>query len=349
MKTQVMKVVVAGCLVLGMESGVFAQGPLTPPGPPSVTMKTLSEVEPRIPITNIPITISSPGSYYLTRNFLCSSNGVNGIHISAQDVTLDLCGFTLTGPGSSSGNGIYAGVNTRIRNGIFRSWYGHEKYAIYLAGNGATVDGVNIQECASGIYGAANNLKIENCVLQAIISTSSCYGVRVAHATKIRNTHIASVGGAGDSYGIRTAEDCIISDCSVWAVTSPTTSGAAIYCQAGSIIERCNVNFNKVNGISVGRGCMVENNVCRDNGTGGEQVAGIQMNGGGNRVMNNHLTQNFYGLRGSMWYGTNFVAGNTFLFNSNALYQVPAAINLLGPVQTGVGDLTNHPWANFVN
>src|SRR5947208_16830687 len=57
-------------------SSTFAQGSLTPPGPPTPTFKTLQQVEPRTPIdaTHTPgegdnqFVINSPGSYYLTGN-----------------------------------------------------------------------------------------------------------------------------------------------------------------------------------------------------------------------------------------------------------------------------------------
>jgi hypothetical protein len=81
-------------------STVLAQGPLTPPGAPAPTMKTLQQVEPRIEInaTNTPgdadsiFKITEPGSYYLTGN-VAGVSGKHGIEIAASDVTLDLMGF----------------------------------------------------------------------------------------------------------------------------------------------------------------------------------------------------------------------------------------------------------------
>ncbi len=49
-------------------------------------------------ITSLPYTISSPGFYYLTGNLSYTGSG-NGITVSSDDVTLDLMGFRLSGPG----------------------------------------------------------------------------------------------------------------------------------------------------------------------------------------------------------------------------------------------------------
>ncbi len=77
----------------------LAQGALTPPGGPGPVMRSLDQIyarlDARIPITNssTPVTISTPGSYYLTTN-LTVSNG-NPITIATNNVTLDLNGCTV--------------------------------------------------------------------------------------------------------------------------------------------------------------------------------------------------------------------------------------------------------------
>ena len=91
-------------------------------------MKTLDQVEARTPLAGgtSPLGASS-GSYYLTGNVNIST-GANGITISGSNVTIDLNGFTLTGPGSGFGSGIYlnSGVsNVSIFNGTIRNWGSH--------------------------------------------------------------------------------------------------------------------------------------------------------------------------------------------------------------------------------
>src|SRR5438045_2521768 len=90
-----------GLLALHIFSNsVFAQGPLVPPGPPGPTMKTLDQIEPRQPIGILPFEITTPGAYYVTAN-LKGVSAKDGITISADNVTLDLNGFNLTGAADS--------------------------------------------------------------------------------------------------------------------------------------------------------------------------------------------------------------------------------------------------------
>src|ERR1019366_7708233 len=107
------------CAILLAIDRASAQGSLTPPGAPAPTMKTLAQVEPRTPISSVPYTISSPGSYYLTATLTNTGVGIDAITINADDVTLDLKGFTLMG-GPSAGSAINVPSDHRhvvVRNG----------------------------------------------------------------------------------------------------------------------------------------------------------------------------------------------------------------------------------------
>lgn len=109
-----MKIILAG-LSLMLALSAYGQGPLSPPGAPGPTMKTLAQVEPRTAITNAPVTISQPGSYYL------ATNVAGTITLDADHVTLDLMGFRVA---ASSGSGIVIptgkGKHTVVRNGVIR-------------------------------------------------------------------------------------------------------------------------------------------------------------------------------------------------------------------------------------
>src|SRR5437762_13979859 len=106
-KTRIITLALAAAVAV---TGLIASaGNLNPPaGPVTPTMKTLTEVEPRIAInaTNTPgdsdslFKITQPGSYYLTGN-ITGVAGKHGIEIAASGVTLDLNGFDLLGAPSS--------------------------------------------------------------------------------------------------------------------------------------------------------------------------------------------------------------------------------------------------------
>ncbi len=116
-----------------LAAGRAQAGSLNPPGAPSPTAKPLADIEPRIAIdsTNTPgdgtnlFIISKPGSYYLPRN-IEGRAGRNGILIAADNVAIDLMGFTLEGVAGSL-HGIAVDMpreNLSICNGIVRNWGG---------------------------------------------------------------------------------------------------------------------------------------------------------------------------------------------------------------------------------
>ncbi len=102
MKTTKFLLASAAALLFAVRA--FAQGSLTPPGAPAPTFRTLSQVEPRTPISSIPITLTNGGSYYLTAD-LKQTNSAAGITLAASDITIDLNGFALIGT-NGAGDGI---------------------------------------------------------------------------------------------------------------------------------------------------------------------------------------------------------------------------------------------------
>ena len=136
-----MKAKLLTVLAIAAVSALLAQGPLTPPGAPAPTMKTLDQIEPRkeVNATNTPgngtnvFVISASGSYYLGGN-VTGVSGKNGIRISAPNVTLDLNGFALVGvPGSLAGvTTLSGGRNLAIRNGTIRDWGGKGVESLFI-------------------------------------------------------------------------------------------------------------------------------------------------------------------------------------------------------------------------
>jgi len=121
-----------------LTSAALAQGPLQPSttidpklgpvaplngaGAPQPTMRTLYQVEPRTPlVAGSPgvtvtaggnITISQPGSYYLTANVALT--GGNGITITNGPVTIDLNGFSVSTTAAATGSGILATTGSTV-------------------------------------------------------------------------------------------------------------------------------------------------------------------------------------------------------------------------------------------
>jgi hypothetical protein len=164
----------------------FAQGALTPPGAPGPTMRTLGQIEPRTPISSAPYTITNPGSYYLTTNV--TVNFGSAITISANGVTLDLNGFTISSTQYPAYQGTYGVLlnsvtNVTVANGFIRGGVTNNGYGVY-GGSGFG-------------YGVAANDIVPNSTLVSRISVFGCLYSGISGFTVVESCTVQTAGYTG--------------------------------------------------------------------------------------------------------------------------------------------------------
>ena len=212
----------------------FAQGNLTPPGAPAPTMKSLDQIEPRTPVdaAHTPgngvagFIITQPGSYYLTTNIVGVS-GKRGIQIQANNVTLDLNGFSLSGV-SGAFQGIYfpfaTMTNVMVYNGIISGWTG----GIYQLGPNGMLERLDVSgNAGDGIY-CSDGCLIRGCTINgngqngifvngsgSLVVNNNCAGNNTANSAsaagisvwgsrnRVEGNHVTGSGPSG--YGIYVA------------------------------------------------------------------------------------------------------------------------------------------------
>ena len=159
--------------VLFSPVSLYAQGSLTPPGAPAPTMLTLSQIEPRTPVDAVhtpgnsanEFIISQPGSYYFTTNVFGASSQ-NGINIAANDVTLDLNGFSLIGPSTADSAIVIASgtSNSIVKNGTISGW-GTLDDGVLSLGNNVNLENLNVSAGSVGIQCSGDGSVIKNCTI----------------------------------------------------------------------------------------------------------------------------------------------------------------------------------------
>jgi hypothetical protein len=339
------------CLILSSPPSASAQGELTPPGPPAPTMKSLSQVEPRTPISSAPITISSPGSYYLVTN-LTGSSGANGISISSGSVALDLNGFTLRGvPGSFDGilvTGPY--TNVTVRNGSISGW-GNPGCDVSQAYN-SKVEHLMVSGSIYGIVAGPGSL-----VVQCLVQSNFFDGIYNYGPGAISGCIAHNNGGAGIRVQFCAVRDCQadgnngdgitgvsshFSDCHV------RNNGAYGIDAGSSVVDSCFVENNVQSGINGGADCLVTRNNCRFNNSGSNtNDAGILLSGSNNRIEDNHVRVLFNqnGIRTTTNALNNVIVKNSVTSSGGANNYSLSSGNDVGPIGTATNAVS--PWANI--
>jgi parallel beta-helix repeat protein len=209
---------------LTLQLSTLGQGGLTPPGAPAPAMKSLAQIEPRIPIDALhtpgdavsAFVISNSGSYYFTTNL----TGVPGkpyiIALRANNVTLDLCGFSLLG-NSTFSYGIVIPINFYtnlvVRNGMV---------------SGFNASGINCDDIYNGHFE------------QLVLSQNNTAGLICGRNSRVRDCQ--AFGNAGDGFEL-------LSFCEIQNCSASYNKGIGIHvAESGSRIEN---NHALRNGIGV--------------------------------------------------------------------------------------------------
>jgi hypothetical protein len=314
-----------------------AQGSLTPPaGAPAPVMKSLDQVEARIPLVagqpgvlassvgtaGVYYTITNPGSYYLTTNVLATAG--TAIRIGTNNVTLDLNGYAIIGNPSIGNAGISISVRTNIiiRNGSIQNCGYNGILDGSLGSQNILIENICVTGCGSQYLGTKAGI--------LTYSTSSV----------VRNCLASDNKGSGFDCG------GLIKDC---MASQNTESGF----YGGMRVENCTAVNNARNGIYViNDGAVVLNNTCSMNNTANSSsYAGINVAAGTAyaQVMDNTVTTFGVGallataslLMAAALLAKNWVSG----FGANN-YSIPGGNNNdTGPIGT-VAAATS-PFANI--
>jgi hypothetical protein len=230
-------------------------------------------------INSLPYTISTSGFYYLGKNLTYSVTAGSAIFVDADDVTLDLMGFCLSGPGKTSGtpSGIWVLANRKsveIRNG---SVQGFGNVGIYgdPATYGVRVTGLKVRDTGTTGIGL---LGINNLVTDCSVMNAGYHGIHAGTGSLVKGNHVYNspqwginasngvlvIGNVllGNINGINTGYSSSVSDNSVSGPSGPP----GISCVGGwCTVTRNTVNMGTIQG---GQFCTITNNTAVDITTG---------------------------------------------------------------------------------
>lgn len=250
-------------------------------------------------ICEIPQSLDWPCSAKLAGTLTCSQAGVNGLTVNADDVTIDLAGHTLVGPGAGSGNGIYQNAtnrNLRVANGKVTNWLGSSKAGVSAGGSAPVLSDLQTATNYYGVFAGRGGV-LSSCAAQGNRST----GLFVWEACTLTGCAAVNNGNSG----IITYSGCTLTAC-----MAAYNHGDGIYAGEGCVLSGCSAYENNGNGIHLFSDNLVTLCTADQNGYGiGNDGAGIYASDSKNRIENNLVT---YNDRGIDVVGTgNFIARNT--------------------------------------
>jgi len=220
------------------------------------------------PTSSFPIVINQSGSYHLTADLTVSSVSANAIEITADNVTLDLGGHVIRGPGgaTSTGIGIYANNvhNVSLHDGTLTGF----KYGTYLSSSSASTGGGHRLRDLTGSDCDYTAIWFERGTARDCVTHSSSVGFTCYHCA-VQNVH-----SFGNSIGLE------LIDASVVTCTASENTGYG-FSTGNAVLTGCVATNNENHGIQANSGTAVIG--CSVVSNGG---AGIDINGAGVNVVN---------------------------------------------------------------
>ena len=362
----------AGILLSGLLLAIPAvgQGPLAPASGPTETMKSLDQIEPRTPISELPFAITEPGSYFVTGNLTSTEYG---IIVAASGVTIDLGGHTLSGSGNDAG--IVADTNNMVvvQNGVIEGFaYGiraiNSNYGRYE--RLVVRDNVNSGIGLFSVADEANGNVIQDVsvighgqigVLIAAYSGGVTRGNMVLNSSIMNNQRngIRLLGDGGRVSGNIIRDTVILGSTDFSAMDLLSENGGVVN---GNIISGCQIVDNAHSGLRVmafgadtqATGNSIENNKIMRNG---DQIPALSVRGvsggqaNGNSLVGNRIAENSsHGIEVDGGSGGSTARGNV-IRDSNVSHELSnrTGIRLVGDTEgtrvennTVMGHLTGY-------
>ncbi len=194
----------------------------------------------------------------------------------------------------NQGSGISAGVGSSVSDCTAQ---GNQGRGISVAESssvkGCTADGNN----SIGIY-ANTGSSISDCTAKG---NKGSYGIQTNNGSSIHKcSAFNNVGTGSSSYGIFAGTGSSVIACTAYNNSNTNSSktasqGGGIHASSSSVVKDCSASYNSGDGIRVSGDCLVEGNVCDNNGFGGDG-AGIHSSSLDNRIDGNTVTDNDRGI-----------------------------------------------------
>ncbi len=259
----------------------------------SGTAGAVAAADGRVPIYQAPLTITDPGTYYLTRDVTHTGAG-ESIVIQSSDVTIDFNGHTLTkdnaGNYAVAMNGNY--TNITIRNGTVRGG----NIGIRLENTTGSDFAVHIEDME--LYGNLNEaIYVEG---QSLIGSSQVFIERnVIHDNGNDGVHLRWIWGGrvadnviqSSTSGSTAAHGIYLNSCRGVTVTRNTIShydgdGIRAWWSWYCAFDWNHITYNDGYGLNIfdGDSHVFSNNRAYGNGNGGFTIPGAEghVNAGGN-------------------------------------------------------------------